>query len=61
MGGTILIFIIIFLLMFGLPIDFIIRGRKSKENKKRAMWFYIIAVVYLIVGLGICGTLLDLF
>ena len=61
MGGAILIYLIIFLLMFGLPIDFIIRGRKSKGDKKRAMWFYIIAVVYLIVGLGVCGTLLDFF
>jgi hypothetical protein len=31
---------------------------KANNNKDRAKLFYILGVVYLIVGLGVCGTLL---
>lgn len=50
----------IILIMFGPPILFISSGLKERQkNKQRAKVFYILAVVYLIVGLGICGYSLN--
>ncbi len=56
---SILFFII--LIMFGPPIIFTVLGSKerSKNNKDKAKIFYIIAAVYLLVGLGVCGYTLN--
>lgn len=46
--------------MIGPPTLFFALGKQTKD-KQRAKWFYIIAVAYLIVGLGICGTIINGF
>jgi hypothetical protein len=56
------LFIIILLIMFGPAIlltiiGFAVRGK----NKKAAKVLFIIAVVYLIISLGICGALIAGF
>lgn len=55
------ILIIILLVLLGPPIIFMVLGKNSKQNKKRAKIFYILGVVYLIIGLGSCGILLSGF
>jgi len=49
--------IIILILMFLPPILLIYIGKESMPNKKRAKTFYILAIVYLIIGLGTCTNL----
>jgi len=56
LGG--LVFLIL-LIMFGpallfLIIGFILRGKK---NKKAAKIFFILAGVYLLISLGVCGSM----
>ncbi len=46
--------------MFGPPIVLTIIG-SNKSDKKKAKTFYIAAVAYLIIGLGICGTIISNF
>ena len=55
-----LIIAIILLIMFGPSIVFTMIGANTKD-KKRAKIFYIVAVTYLIIGLGICGTIISSF
>lgn len=56
----ILLFIIF--IMFGPPIIFLVLGLKVKDkDKKQAKIFYIISVVYLIIGLGVCANALNNF
>ena len=57
----VLLFIFIASIMFGPPILFTYLGNHQKRLKKKekAKVLYIIAVVYLIIGLGICGTILK--
>ena len=53
------VFILVLLIMFGLPILFAIIGAiLYNKNKKGAKVFFTIAVVYLIISLGICGTMM---
>ena len=51
---------IILLIMFGPPIVFTMIGA-NKTDKKKSKTFYIIAVTYLIIGLGICGSIISSF
>ena len=54
------LFIIIGLIMFGPPILFAIIGAAvRKKSKTASKIFYILAVLYLIIGLGICGSMLT--
>lgn len=53
--------LLITLLVLILPVFFLFvlgNTAKANNNKDRAKLFYILGVVYLIVGLGVCGTLL---
>ena len=46
--------------MFGPPVLFLSLGKQAKcNNKERAKIYYIIATVYLIVGLGVCGSIIS--
>ncbi len=46
--------------MFGPPIAFFIYGfYKRKTDPQRAKMFYILGVVYLVVGGGICYSLIT--
>ena len=50
--------------MFGPPALFFYLGYNAKKNRSddpNVKIFYIIAIVYLIVGFGICGNLLVSF
>lgn len=56
LDGIVILFVVI---MFGPPalltfVGFMVR----KHNRKTAKVFYILAAVYLIAGLGICGSML---
>ncbi len=52
------LFIIIILIMFGPAIIMAIIGfTVLKKNKKAAKILFILAAVYLIISLGICGAL----
>lgn len=56
LNGLVAIFVLI---MVGPPIVLTIIGLAiRKKHKKAAMVFYIIAALYLLIGLGICGSLL---
>ncbi|MGO4771452.1 hypothetical protein ACEN2I_07290 [Flavobacterium sp. W22_SRS_FK3] len=57
LNGLILFFVLI---MVGPPILFAIIGLSIKKgNPKAAKVLFVLAVVYLIVGLGICGGLIS--
>lgn len=46
-------------IMFGPPLILGLIGRSyRRSNPKTAKIFYIIAVVYLVIGLGICGSMM---
>jgi len=54
------IFIIILGVMFGPPIFLTIVGLSiRKHSPKTAKVLYILATVYLIAGLGICGSMIS--
>ncbi|TMM59027.1 hypothetical protein FEE95_06225 [Maribacter algarum] len=54
------IVVLIVLVMFGPALLFLIIGLViRKKNSKAAKVFYIIAGVYLLVSLGICGSLIS--
>ncbi|WP_428742616.1 hypothetical protein [Tenacibaculum sp.] len=54
------LFIIIGFIMFGPPIALaIVGGAIRKKNKTASKVLYILAALYLIVGLGICGSMLT--
>lgn len=56
------LFILILLIMFGPAILLAIIGASLyKKNKKVAKVLFIIAVVYVIISLGICGALIAGF
>lgn len=50
--------LLVLLTMFGPPLLFFIIGYSNKGDKKMAKIMYIIAIVYLLIGLGLCGSLL---
>ncbi|MEZ4855352.1 MAG: hypothetical protein R2812_02615 [Gelidibacter sp.] len=53
------IFIIVLAIMFGPPILLGIIGLSYRNtNKKTAKVFYILAVTYLVLGLGFCGSMM---
>lgn len=58
-----MIFIFLILgVMFGPPILMVIYGIKiGKTEPQRAKMFYILAVVYLVIGVGSCLTILSTF
>lgn len=58
-GDYAIIFYLIFLIMFGPPLIVGLIGLVlfRKQRKKAAKIFFIIAGVYLVVGLGICGSM----
>jgi hypothetical protein len=49
----------ILVIMFAPPVGLIVLGRKAWLNKQKAKKFYIAAVVYLVIGLGTCATILN--
>ena len=50
---------LILVVMFGPPVAFFIIGLvKRKSNPEAAKIFYIVAIVYLLVGGGICASML---
>lgn len=54
-----IMFLIFFFLFitFGIPIILFILGA-TRKNKDTAKKFYIAGLVYLLIGLGICGTMM---
>lgn len=47
-------------IMFGPPILLTIFGISNmKKNRKKAKVFFILAGIYLLVGLGICGAIIS--
>ena len=53
------LFVIVIAIMFCPPILFGLIGYSFRnKNKRTAKIFYIIAIVYLLIGLGICGSML---
>jgi hypothetical protein len=59
--GIGLIIVALASLMFGPPIIFLAIGvAKRNTNKQTAKLFYILAAVYILVGGGICATLLAM-
>ncbi|MBP0902924.1 hypothetical protein ACFSKN_07880 [Mariniflexile gromovii] len=53
------IFILIFAIMFGPAILLAIIGATLfRKNKKAAKVLFILAVVYIIISLGICGSMM---
>lgn len=54
---ALLVIFIFFFILFGPPLYLIILGSRSKNYPKKANTYYIFAIVYLIIGTGICGSL----
>ncbi|UNY99750.1 hypothetical protein MQE36_05240 [Zhouia spongiae] len=52
------LFVLIFLVMFGPPVMLTLIGIILRKNKKAAKVFYILAVTYLIIGLGLCASIM---
>ena len=54
-----LVFIIL-LVMFGIPIIFLFLGLffQKKEKKKTAKILFILGGIYLLISLGVCGSLI---
>ncbi len=60
MAGLGVLIALILLVMFGIPIGLFIAGlARRRTNPDSAKRFMIIAVVWLIVGLGACVTMLN--
>lgn len=57
-GGLEGLVYLIFAVMFGPPVLLAIIGIALRKHKKASKVFYILAAVYLIVGLGICGSMI---
>ena len=51
---------LVIIIMFGPPIIFAIIGANLSDKKKSKM-YYIITIAYLIIGLGVCGTMISGF
>ncbi|MBC9795879.1 hypothetical protein [Sinomicrobium weinanense] len=45
-------------IMFGPPVLFAIIGILFRKRKTVAKVFYILAAVYLVIGLGLCGSMM---
>ena len=60
MDGLGVMILLILLIMFGIPIILAIIGavQWSRGKKKAAKVLFIIAVVYLLISLGICGSMM---
>jgi heme O synthase-like polyprenyltransferase len=57
--GYLWIIILVLFLLFGVPIFLLILGfTKRKNNKEVSKKLFIAAIVYLLVGLGFCGSLM---
>jgi hypothetical protein len=60
MDGIGIIIFLVLAVMFGPPLVFLIVGLKKRtSNKESAKVFYILAAVYLVIGGGICASLLT--
>ncbi|WGH74321.1 hypothetical protein P8625_09350 [Tenacibaculum tangerinum] len=60
LGNLTGIFIAVLLIMFGPPVILAIIGAAIKnKNKKASEIMYILAVVYLVIGLGVCGSMVG--
>ncbi|MEL0455359.1 hypothetical protein WJN01_03885 [Flavobacteriaceae bacterium SZ-1-7] len=59
-GGDYLWLILLMLLLaFGIPIILVILGIAFRnKNKKASKYLLIAAVVYVLIGLGICGSMM---
>ncbi|WP_394748127.1 hypothetical protein [Spongiimicrobium salis] len=57
------LFALILFIMFGPALLFLIIGfiLRSKQKKKAAKIFFILAGVYLLISLGVCGGLAGVF
>ncbi len=57
LGGAILM---VLLIMFGPPLMLLLVGigLRVKEKKKAAKVLFILAALYLLISLGICGTMM---
>lgn len=54
------LFLIIGLIMFGPPVLLaVIGGVIRKKSKTASKIFFLLAVLYLLIGLGICGSMLT--
>ena len=57
--GYLWIILLVLFLLFGVPILLLILGfTKRKNNKEVSKKLFIAAIVYLLVGLGFCGSLM---
>jgi hypothetical protein len=58
--GFVLMIILILLILLGVPIILSIIGLVLRKKKpKTAKVLFIIAAVYVLIGLGICGTIMN--
>ncbi len=49
--------VLVLVIMFGPPIIFAIIGAKLSDKKKSKI-YYIISVAYVLIGLGVCGSMM---
>ena len=56
-GGYILAILIVLFIMFAIPVVLFILGL-ALRNKKTSKTLLIIATVYVLIGLGICGSMM---
>jgi len=60
MDGLAVLIIVIFFIGFGVPIILAIIGFAyfTKKKKKTAKVLFIIATIYLLISLGVCGSMM---
>ncbi len=54
-----MIILLILAIMFAPPIVLFVLENQAKPDKKASKTYYIIAGVYLLIGLGICGSIIG--
>lgn len=52
--------VLVLVIIFGPPIIFAIIGAKLSEKKKSKI-YYIVSVAYVLIGLGVCGSIMGGF
>ena len=52
--------VLVLVILFGPPIIFAIIGAKLSDKKKSKI-YYIVSVVYVLIGFGVCGSMMGGF